>query len=472
MGQTLKVPVNALRGKVESPEIAVTIANDGARRTPEQMAAYADQLQQELTQSGVPLTANLDQLEMEPPPQAPSQPSMLERASGLGSMAGGTVGGMVGGPVGAGIGGAAGAGYESLIRNARELPSAVVDVARNAFSSDPNVRAATAQGAAQGATEGAETALVAGGLNAGLEYGGQKVMNALGSTAKAVYRGYLKPSLAGASRAKAQAIVDAAIREGLPIAQVGKDRADQIIKELKAAVDAELTNRQHISKTLYGDIDLHQVAERVRNFARTKYYKAGRPVEDFEAAMRVADTIDAHPSLNLPPGQAPGPLPVDLTAANETKRTLQQSAGDRAFGVERSAATEAEKKGQHVLRKELETRAPKIAPLNARESKLIDVAKALQAAIEREANQSAVVGVKTIASGGIGYGEYERSHSPASAIAFALGSRYLMAPAQMSRIAILAERLARLPGIAPATAARVAIAVVSESAQEKGQHDE
>lgn len=414
-----------------------------------------------------PLMFSLDQLQVEPPPQAPQEPGMLAKATGAGPMVGGTVGALAGGVTGAALGGAAGEGYEQLIRHAKEIPGAMRDVARNLVEQP----AATLQGAKEGALEGAETAGLAGAINAGMEYGGQKVMHTIGSAAKAVYRGYLKPSLAGASKAKAQAIVQAAMDEGLPIAQVGKERADLLIKELRGEVDAILQNRQHISKTLFGDIDLHNVAERVRQFARTKYYKAGRPVEDFEAAMKVADNIDAHPSLNLPPGSAPGPTPVDLATANETKRTLQQSAGEKAFGLERAPGTEAEKRGAHIIRKEIETRAPQIAPLNARESKLIDVAKALSGAIEREANNSALTGVKTVLAATGGGIEYGRTGDPWTAAAKALALRAALAPAAASRMALLAWRISRtVSGIAPASAARLALAVISE--QERGDEPE
>lgn len=458
----LRIPIQALK-VVEPAEVSVSMSSDQAGLSPEDLAAIETKYNSEEK----PLTVSLSQLQTEPPPDAPASTisDRFSNAMGPGSMIGGTVGALAGGVPGAAIGGAAGEGFQQLARHAKEIPGAVADVARNLMT-QPR---ATMAGAVQGMKEGAIDAGLAGAANAAMEYGGQKVMNTIGGVAKAVYRGYLKPSLAGASKAKAQSIVQAAMDEGLPIAQVGKDRADAIIKELRGEVDNILTDRQHIAKTLYGDTDLHQIAERVREFARTKYYKAGRPVEDFEAAMRVADNIDAHPSLGIPPGKAPGPVPVDLTAANQAKRALQQSAGDRAFGVERSAATEAEKRGAHLTRKEIEKRAPAVGPLNARESRLIDVAKALQSAIEREANQSAVVGVKTLASGMVGTEQYRRSGDPATAIATALAARYALSPPVMSRIAILASRLARVPGVAPATAARVAIAVISGSEQEAEQ---
>lgn len=384
--------------------------------------------------------------------------SMVAKATGAGPMVGATVGALTGGVPGAALGGAAGTGYEELIRHAKEIPGAVVDVARNLVT-QPR---ATLQGFKEGALEGAETAGLSAAANAALEFGGQKVMGAIGSGANAIYRGYLKPSLAGHSINDAQAIVDTAIREGLPISNLGKEKAGQLIGELKGEVEQILKDRQNIARTTHGDIDLTDVANRVRTWARQNYYKAGRPPEDFEAAMRVADHIDAHPSVGVPKGGTPPPQPVTLTEANEVKRTLDASAGDRAFGVERSAATEAEKQGRRILRTELEARAPKIASLNARESKLIDAAEAIKRAIEREANQNALVGVKSVLAVGAGGVEYGRTGDPWSAAAKALALRYALSPARATKVAILASRLGKIPGVAPASAARVAMAVLSE----------
>lgn len=401
-------------------------------------------------------------------PAASSGPSLRDRAAnamGIGPAVGATVGSMAGGVPGAAIGGAAGTGFEQLVRHAKEIPGALKDVASNLVSHPRE----TLGGFVEGAKEGATDAGISAAVNAGLEYGGQAVMNKVGSAAKAVYRGYLKPSLAGHSIKDAQAIVDTAIAEGLPIDKIGKERAQTLITSLKGQVKQILNDRQHISQNAFGDIDLHEVANKVRTFAKDKYYRAGRPTGDFEAAMKVADNIDAHPSLNLPPGQPPGPQPVTLTEANEVKRTLQSSAGDLAFGVQRSAGTEAEKHGAYQIRTELEKRASAIGPLNARESKLIDVAKALNHAIEREANQNALVGVKSVLAAGAGGAEYGRTRDPFAAVTTALAARALMTPAVASRAAILASKLGKVPGVVPATAARVALAVVSEAEGQSGQ---
>lgn len=389
------------------------------------------------------------------PPRMTVRPS-FQKATSAGPMVGATVGGMAGGIPGAALGGAAGRGYEDLIRHAREIPAAVKDVAVNLVNHPRETLTGAAEGMAQGL---ADTGLAAG-ANAALEGAGAGAMKLLRTAGTSIYRGYLKPSLAGHAIKDARQIVQTALEEALPISQKGVEKGNALINELKAKVDAILTNRQHISKTLHGDIDLHDVAEDVRSFARDKYYRAGRPPADFEAAMKVADHIDAHPSV--PATQARGPQPTDLTGANQTKRTLYESAGDRAFGMERGAAEEAEKRGARSLKERIEYRAPEVGPLNARESKLIDAAKAITRAVEREANQNMLAGVKTMLAAGAGGAEYGRTGDPWSAAAKALALRYALAPDKASQLAIITYHLGKMPGVAPASAARVALAALSE----------
>lgn len=402
--------------------------------------------------------------------ETPSTPSRLARSVGAGPAVGATVGAMAGGVPGAALGGAAGRGYQDLIEHAKEIPGAVVDVARNLFAYPKE----TAAGFAKGAASGAADAGLSAGANAAMEAGGQAAIGALGKAGEAVYRGYLKPSLAKVSVGKAQQIVKTAIAEALPITKEAVGAANRRIATINAAVNQILTKPgESLSEAemknlrLKGDIDLHDVAERLRSWGQSVYGKPGRAPEDLEAVMKVADRLDAHPSM---PVEAAGkPQPVSLTQAQDVKQGIYQTLGDTAYGTERGASVAAQKMAAKTIKQELEERAPSIAGLNKRESQLIDTAKAIRQAVERESNQNALVGVKSVLAAGAGGEEYRRTGNPAAAIATAMGARFLMTPAVASRAAIVASRLSqRVPGIAPATAARVALAVLSESEQPKG----
>lgn len=361
---------------------------------------------------------------------------------GLIGGAGGTafgmgVGGVPGAIGGATVGGAAGESARQLINRftGHDAPDTSGDAAKGIV----------AQGAIQGATEAGGVALTKG----------------VGAVGKAVYRGYLKPSLRGQAIDKAREIVETGIREGLPITKAGEERAQQIIGEINQEVSSMLARNK-------GKVDLHQIAERVRGFAKRKYYGPGSPSTDFEAAMKVADEIDNHGALGLPVGVKPTRVDVPLTVANDTKGRLDTAIGDTAFGVERGAATEARKVGRHQSRLAIEAQAPEVGPLNRREAQLIDAMDAIKHAAGREENRSALFGVPTLLAGGVAAGG-SMAHDPVLGMTAALATRLALTPAVASRAAILAARFSKIPGVVPAVAARLAIqeAMSSQDSSDK-----
>ena len=136
------------------------------------------------------------------------------------------------------------------------------------------------------------------------------------------------------------------------------------------------------------------------------------------------------------------------------------------FGTPQGAKKSTEKFAANQLKQGLEKVAPKIAPLNARESRLIDAARAISRAVEREANNNQLYGVKSMVAGTLGGAAYASDRDPASAAALALATRGALHPAVASRAAIVASRLAKTAGVSAATAARLAYYAVSESEQE------
>lgn len=366
-------------------------------------------------------------------------------------MIGGMVGGLAGGrvsPTGmtlAGLGGAVGQGVREVVDAVRDpirRTSGPMDTLSQVNA--PLVRMARA---------GAE--------QAGLEGLGRGVTGAVTKGAQAVYRGYLKPSLSQSLLPKAQEIVKTAIEEALPISRAGKATGLRLISEINQQVSGLLKHSTEM-------VDLHAVAERVRKFAAQRYNKPGSNPSNFEAAMAVADRLDNHPALGLPAGAKPSRVDVPVGQANEVKRALGADAGDNAFGVKSNAQKSTEKFGYGSLRRAIEQKVPEIAPLNARESKLIDATKTIARAVEREANQNQVYGMKSLVAGGLGGSAYAAGQTdPAGAAGYALALRVGLHPAVASRVAITAARTARAQGVAAATAARLALFAVQSS--EDGQ---
>lgn len=343
-----------------------------------------------------------------------------------GTVAGFGVGGVPGAIGGAAVGGSGGEAFRQLINRARgeAAPGTSIEAAQQIG----------VQGAVQGGTEA-----VGGTIGRGAQ--------ALGGT---VYRGYLKPSLSQVDLPKAREIVATGIREFLPITKGGEAKAARIIGQLNAQVEIAL-------KQSKGIVDLHQIAERVREFARRQYYRPGAPSVDFDAAMKVADEIDLHPSLGIPAGARPSRVNVSPAQANETKQALDRAVGDTSFGVERGAATEARKQGRHQARLAIERVEPGVGPLNAREAKVIDALEAIRKAAGREENRSALFGVPTLMAAAAGGSMYSANQDPTSAIFTTLVGRGLLTPAVATRAALLAERLGQKRGAIPANVIRLAV---------------
>ena len=275
----------------------------------------------------------------------------------------------------------------------------------------------------------------------------------------AVYRGYLKPSLSMIDLPKAREIVATGIREMLPITKAGEERASKLIKDINQQVMGIL------NRSKGGRVELGEIATKVREFANRKYNRPGVPDEDLIAALKVADNIDNHPSLTTPTGAKV--TAVNPADANRVKQGLDQAAGDKAFGIERGAATEARKTGRRATREAIERVAPEVGPLNAREGKLIEAMEAIQRAAGREENRSALFGVPTLLAGAYG-AQQASTGDPTSAAIQALVLRGALAPAFASRAAILANKFARVPGTSAAMAVRMgAILAMRESGSEE-----
>lgn len=381
--------------------------------------------------------------------------SAIDQLIDLLPMAGGTVGGIVGG-VGGTVGGMGVGGVPGAIGGAT-LGGATGEAAKQLIN---RARGERAPGTMTGAAKSIATE---GGIQGAAEAVGGAVAKGVGVGAKAVYRGYLKPSLAGVKIAEARTIVDTAMRERLPVTKGGEARAERLIKELNGQVNTILQNVKNKSA-----VDLHQVAEKVRAFAKAKYFKPGVDLSDYKAALEVADSIDRHPSLGIPPGVTPTRVGVSAAKANEVKQAVRPNS--RAYGQQGSAPEAATRKVAGAeMRKSIEAVAPEVGPLNAREGQLIEALDAVKHAAGREENRSQLFGMPTLLAGTFGAEESFRKGDPLQGALTALAARAALSPAAMTRIALVAARLSK-NGYGPAAAVRLALqAVQGEDAKNRTQ---
>ena len=384
-----------------------------------------------------------------PKPAAPAVPertwtdTAVDALPMAGGMLGGALGGLGGAAFGVGFGGVPGAvGGSALGGGAGEAARQLINRVRG-------------KGAPSTPTEAATGIAGAGATQAVAEFVGQGVVKGAGAGAKAVYRGFLKPSLAKQSLGKADEIVETALKEGLPVTKAGREKARVLVNELKAKVDDILKEADATGET----VDLSRAASKVRAFAKEAYYKAGKPSEEYAAALKVAEALEAHPSLG-------GVTNVPLTQANKVKRGLDQSVGESAFGIATGNATKAAQKvARSTIRQDIElgaeiSGAGRVGPLNAREGRLLDAAKAINRAVGRESNKSPLIGVNTMLAGAVGAGSYAKDRDPYTAAARALATRALLTPEVATRVAIVAYKLGKNSGAGPANVARLALQAV------------
>lgn len=361
-------------------------------------------------------------------------PMLGGAAGGLIGGAGGTVAGMGVGGVpgaigGAAVGGAGGEAAKQLINRVRgvNVPTTPTEAAGDIATS----------GAVQGALEGA----------------GQAIPPLLKAGGTAAYRGYLKPSLSRVNLPKAAEVVQTAIQEGIAMTKGGLEHTQQLIGELNGKVNDLLS--QATGKT----VDLHEIADGVRAFAQRRFNRPGNNPADMEAAMKVADRIDNHPSMAPTPPNARVDT-VDMPTANTIKGDLQTPVADK-FGVPGgTATTRTEKYASAAMRNGIEKQVPDVGPLNMQESKLIDLARQLQQSVERDANTQKIYGARALtglALGGVS-GYAGSSRNPYAGVVSALAGSIGLQPAVATRAAILAVKMGeKVPGAAVADVARAAV---------------
>lgn len=365
----------------------------------------------------------------------PSTPSMAERATATLPYVGGAVGGLLGAPAGllgvvggATLGGGAGEAYRQLANRAFGLPTpttpaaAAVDIGR--------------EGLGQGA----------------MELGGGLLTQGIGRGARAIYRGYLKPSLARSRLRTVQMQVETALREKLPIGEAGRARLTQLKGRLTHDIDQLIRMAKGTDQ-----VEKNAIVRRINDLA-ARYMKQDRPEADVEAIRRVARQLHENPAV---------PDIMTRAQAQDLKKAAYQMAED-AYGS--SAAKEAQKRKAFGLRVGIEraTAEParsQLVAANLRLGRLLEVEPSVLRAIEREANKDVLLGWRSLASLGAGAGYGAAMHDPFLAATIALGARTALSPNLMSRAAIYASRLRRVPGAIPANVARVAVAAAMQPSE-------
>ena len=237
----------------------------------------------------------------------------------LAESVGGLIGGVRGGKVGAAVGGAAGRGYGELAAHAIEIPSAVVDVARNLVE-QPR---ATLSGAVEGATEGARNVLVSGVWQGALQAGGEGLVYGGGRLAKWLMNRATTRVSAQLAREFPE-LSDTLIDNALTVSKGGEAKARMLLKVAKGKANAAL----HAAEKGGATIPAHltpEVADILKTAVIEDAIKAGAvPVGVSVASTRLPAPVQAVVTSIDNAVTSGTPLNLSPTQADLFKTALQK----------------------------------------------------------------------------------------------------------------------------------------------------
>lgn len=305
------------------------------------------------------------------PIQAPSQQGggLADTVASALPTIGAIPGGILGGVGGAALGGAAGQGYGEMLKHAGEIPGAIADVARHAFSQP----AATLQGFLTGAGEGAARAGLAGGTQATGQVVGKGIGAGLNLLGKGIYRGgvallpkSIKQEFATKAGGKVVSggarLAKAGFDEGIALTERGAAKASRVADDVSDQVSQKLAAMERVTPP----IQPREVTPALRSVRDVMQKRAdlGKPNEIPDLAVQ-AKTFGAKHKGGL-----------RLTRANELKRQAQADA-DAAYAalskgnIVKDTGLLTDRAMAHGLREAIENRVPSVAPLNERLQGLI-----------------------------------------------------------------------------------------------------
>lgn len=335
--------------------------------------------------------------------------SWLRRALDTLPTVGGIVGGLAGGkatPLATGLSAAGGAVGEGLRQGGYALSG------RPTATNIP-------QQMAQAALEQAGSTLLGAGISKGA-----------GAVAPWLYRTALKPPISERLAPRAATTVRTGLEEGInPISARSLAKIEPRISDLNARVEGMVHSTGGTPIASSTDI-----TSRLGRVARN-YSGAGADPADRAAVQGVQDQF-----LTDTGGQ-----PLSGPELLRARRSTGRSAGGKNFGITRGAETEARKELYGSLGTEIGNQYPRTQPLLDRESRLIDLKDAGQAAYERHANQPAISLRDLIPYAGTGAVASVLGGGPTSGLTAIALLKALRSPRLGARAAISLHQLSKHP---------------------------
>jgi hypothetical protein len=292
-------------------------------------------------------------------------------------------------------------------------------------------------------------------------------------TAAPLYESALKPSTT-LKPAKRASIIQTGLEEKIPVPGKFSDRglkkADAIISDIKAEIDSRIKAAEAAGAEKIAPADVAKRAEELKPEFKTVTPKTD--IAPIEATKK--EFIKAYSEKEVTPeGKVilhPERQSISVTEAQKIKQNTYRRVGDKAYGEQKTPGTEAEKQLARGLKEELETAlkdlVPELKSMNARESAVIGLDKALERAAARIRNHQIFgIGTPIAMAGG-----YALAGEP-GAMTMAILKLVLDDPEVKSRVAIVFNRArsaaakATSPGMRPLYGGVAGMAAEEENKQ-------
>ncbi len=209
-----------------------------------------------------------------------------------------------------------------------------------------------------------------GGIAGGAGIGKLSSLAADTGLANRMYRSALKVPPSWMPAAKVEQVADTALREGIPVSPGGREKLGSLMDDLNTRIADRIQEGAGKGVT----VSPQAVASRLGD-VESRFATQVNPKADLAA-------IEASRKEFL----ASQPADIPATQAQALKQGTYQQLKSKAYGELKSADIESQKALARGLKEELARQIPEIGDLNARESQLIGLDKALERAVNRISN--------------------------------------------------------------------------------------
>jgi len=206
-------------------------------------------------------------------------------------------------------------------------------------------------------------------------FGGSAAAPVMQEGAKRVMTSAVKPTLDQVQKGNAAKAITTMLEEGVNATPGGLAALRSQISSLNNEIAAAIQGSSAV-------VDKGAVASRLGDAVR-KFERQVNPNADLATIQKAWTEFLSHPLMS---GQAK--IPVQL--AQELKQGTYRALGNKSFGELKGAEIEAQKALARGLKEEIAAAVPKVGPLNAMESELINAANVLGRRVAVQGNQNPI----------------------------------------------------------------------------------